>query len=170
MTPQSGGVAGLNHRLQAGTPSGVRICGGRESGGVAGRWGNWFWVGGGIPAVSLVPSSTAGYRLSSRRDEVGEGERGERCGEMVAGVDGGDRADRTDLARWGEMGIEGRGERGRGRVRSVAWPAFVGGEVERGWGRASGAIGEGYLDWGRDSGGVARAELNRRLQAFIPAG
>jgi hypothetical protein len=39
---ESGGVALLNHRLQAGTPCGVRIC------------GVWF------PAVSLVPSSTAG--------------------------------------------------------------------------------------------------------------
>jgi hypothetical protein len=39
---QSGGVALLNHRLKAGTPCGVRIC------------GVWF------PAVSLVPSSTAG--------------------------------------------------------------------------------------------------------------
>jgi hypothetical protein len=68
----------LNHRLQAGTPCGVRMC------------------GGGIPAVSLVPSSTAGYRLSSLRDEVGEGR--EPCGEMVAGGDGGDRADRADRA------------------------------------------------------------------------
>jgi hypothetical protein len=33
-----------------------------------------------------------------------------------------------------------------------------------------GAIGEGDLGWGRQSGGVARAELNRRVQAFIPAG
>ena len=29
-------------------------------------------VGGGNPVVSLVPSSTAGYRLSSLRDEVGD--------------------------------------------------------------------------------------------------
>jgi hypothetical protein len=50
----------------------------------------WF------PAVSLVPSSTAGYRLSSLRDEVGEGR--EPCGEMVAGGDGEDRTVRTDLA------------------------------------------------------------------------
>jgi hypothetical protein len=45
---------------------------GRHSGGVAsavGRWGKWLWVGGGIPAVSLVPRSTAGYRPSSLRDE-----------------------------------------------------------------------------------------------------
>jgi hypothetical protein len=47
---QSGGVALLNHRLQAGTPAGVRIC------------GVWF------PVVSLVPRSTAGYRLASLRD------------------------------------------------------------------------------------------------------
>ena len=39
---QSGGVALLNHRIQACTPTGVRIC------------GVWF------PVVSLVPSSTTG--------------------------------------------------------------------------------------------------------------
>ena len=50
----------------------------------------WF------PVVALVPSSTAGYRLSSLRDEVGEGR--EPCGEMVAGGDGGDRTDRADGA------------------------------------------------------------------------
>ena len=32
---QSGGVALLNHRLQAGTPAGVRFCWGVVSGGVA---------------------------------------------------------------------------------------------------------------------------------------
>ncbi len=53
---QSGGVALLNHRLQAGTPAGVRIC------------------GVGLPVVSLVDSLTTGYEPSSLRDEeVGEG-------------------------------------------------------------------------------------------------
>jgi hypothetical protein len=47
---RSGGVALLNYRLQAGTPPGVRCC------------GVWF------PEVSLVPSSTSGYKLSFLRD------------------------------------------------------------------------------------------------------
>ena len=48
---QSGGVALLNHRLQAGTPGGVRF--------------HLVW----FPVVSLVPSSTTGYEPSSLRDE-----------------------------------------------------------------------------------------------------
>ena len=61
-----------------------------------GDGGSWWWVWGGIPAVSPVPSSTAGYRLSSLRDEVGEGR--EPCGEMVAGGDGEDRTDGSNRA------------------------------------------------------------------------
>jgi hypothetical protein len=50
------------------------------------------------------------------------------------------------------------------------------------WGRQSGGVallnhrlqagtpGRGAIPFGVVSGGVARAELNRRLQAFIPAG
>jgi hypothetical protein len=53
---RSGGVALLNHRLQAGTPAGVQFLGCE------------------VPVVSLVPSSTTGYEPSSLRDEeVGEG-------------------------------------------------------------------------------------------------
>ena len=51
----SGGVALLNHRLQAGTPAGVQFC------------GAWF------PVVSLVPSSTTGYGPSSLRDDEAGG-------------------------------------------------------------------------------------------------
>lgn len=47
----------------------------RERWGVGGRW---MWVGGGIPVVSLVSRSTAGYRPSSLRDEGRE--RRERLG------------------------------------------------------------------------------------------
>jgi hypothetical protein len=50
---------------------------------------------------------------------------------------------------------------GRGAIWGGGTPAVS---------RGGGAMGELVLGWGRDSGGVARAELNRRLQAFIPAG
>ena len=59
---QSGGVALLNHRLQAGIPGGVRVCG--------------VWC----PVVSLVPSSTTGsyegcQAAGSASDSGGEGRR-----------------------------------------------------------------------------------------------
>ena len=59
----------LNHRLQAGTPAGVRIC------------RVWF------PVVSLVPSSTTGWELSSLRDEeAGVGREGASTERRVSGA------------------------------------------------------------------------------------
>ncbi len=163
MTPQPGGGAGAAGRWGGVDPVVSRT--------MKGDGGNRLWVGGGnpvvsrcsttgyrpaplagvrfhlvwFPAVSLVPSSTAGYRLSSLRDEVGEGS--EPCGEMSK-VDGMDGWDGTGgLGFWGGLRAAIRWCRGRG-----------------------GAMGEWFLGWGRQSGGVARAELNRRLQAIIPAG
>jgi hypothetical protein len=154
---------GAGRPVVARRPRGDGFCGrGRRPGGVAnavGRWGKLVvgWGGNPVvsrcsttgyrpaplagvrfhlvwfPAVSLVPSSTAGYRLSSLRDEVGDeaGEADGGHGGVLGGGEGG--------VAWGGADFE-EGFGGGGvlvmEVELFEPCAGEDGGVLRGWGRA----------------------------------